>query len=278
MLVDHLVSVFSDIRAGIRLAVRSGFFSLAIWVLLALIAALFLAAEFSSRQPATVALDVGLSIIRILVPIYSVLMVQELVTREFERKLYLTALTYPRPRAHWLLGRLCAVALLSFFLFLAMSIVLLVLVNILPNNYDQLTPVSLGVPYFVTLGFSLVDLIVVISIALLLSVSTTTPTFVLIGTLGFVLIARSYMPIIQLLQGADYLVEKLANPKLYKDSLHVLNFIVPDLGTMDVRMIALYNRMEFLPAQWPFLLAGALAYSFALIGISIWRVNTREFN
>lgn len=266
----------SDLKIGIKLAFRSGYIVLALWMLFALAAGCFVAAEFSSRQPATVVLDVGISIIRLLVPVYSVLMLQELVTREFDRKLYLSSLAFPRPRHQWLLGRLFSVLLLSFSLFLLLSIELAALVKTLPGGYTQNTPVSLGLPYAATLLFSLVDLIVAVSIALLLAVTTQTPAFVLIGTLGFVLIARSYMPIIQLLQGADYLVEKFADPKLYKDSLHLLNFVLPDLGALDIRMVALYNKFEFIPGHWVFLLIAALSYSSALVFLSIWRLNTRK--
>ena len=130
----------------------------------------------------------------------------------------------------------------------------------------------------VTLLFAAVDIAVVLAIATLLAVSTTTPSFVLIGTLGFVLIARSYMPILQLMQGADYLVDKIADPRLYKDSLSLLNFVLPDLGTLDVRMIALYDKMEFLPGHWLLLLGATLAYAVALLSLAVWRLNTREFN
>jgi Cu-processing system permease protein len=206
------------------------------------------------------------------------LLVQELISREFERKLYLSALSYPRPRALWLLGRLAAIGIMALALLAVMSVLLAGLVHFVSGTYAQATPVSLGIPYIVTLIFAAADLMVVVALAVLVAVSTTTPSFVLIATLGFVIIARSYMPIIQLLQGADYLVEKMADPRLYKESLSLLNFVLPDLGTLDVRMIALYNKMQFLPPQWHLLLSSVLAYSVALIGLATWRLNTRQLN
>lgn len=272
------ISALADIKTGLKLAFRAGFFTLAIWLLLSFALVVLVAAEFSARQPATVALDVGLSFIRLAFPVYAVLLVQELLTREFERRLHLTSLTYPRPRLFWLLGRLSAIGAILLCLQLITAILLAALVRYVAGSYEQATPVALGLPYVITHAFAAVDLLVVLAIATLLAVSTTTPSFVLIGSLGFVLIARSYMPIIQLLQGADYLVDKIADPKLYKDSLNALSFVLPDLGTLDVRMIALYGKMEFLPGHWPLLLGATLAYAIAMISLAVWRLNKREFN
>jgi Cu-processing system permease protein len=268
----------SDLKTGLLLAVRAGSLKLGGGLLVALLIVVLVAAEFSARQVATVAMDVGLSFIRLVFAIYAVLLVQELIAREFDRRLHLTSLTYPRSRSAWLLGRLGAIGLILTGLVALAAAELALLVVYVGGSYEQATPVGLGVPYLVTLGFALVDLLVVTAIATLLAVTSVTPSFVLVGTLGFVLIARSYMPIIQLLQSADYLVDKIADPRLYKDSLTLLSFLLPDLGTLDVRMIALYNKMAFMPSQWGWLLASALAYAVALLCISIWRLNRREFS
>lgn len=271
-------SVKADVMVGLLLSFRAGFGALALWLLVTLALIVLVAAEFSARQPATVALDVGLSVIRLAFPVFSILLVQELITREFERRLHLTTLTYPRPRFHWLAGRLIAIGQILLCLLIVAGGLLALLVQYVSSSYDQSTPVVLGLPFVVTLAFAGIDLLVVCAIATLLAVSFTTPSFVLIGTLGFVLIARSYMPIIQLLQGGDYLVDKIADPRLYKESLNLLNFLLPDLGTLDVRMIALYNKWDFLPGQWPLLLCATFAYVVALISLAIWRLNTRQLN
>ncbi len=268
----------ADVRISLKLAYQAGFLTLIIWVLLSFVTVVLGASEFSARQPATVALDVGLSFIRLILPGFMILLVQELVTREFDRRLCLISLTYPRPRSIWFFGRLIAVGIVVLFLLLLLAVTLAAIVQCVSRSYEQATLVSLGVPYLVTLGFIIVDLAVVLAITALLAVTTTTPSFVLIGAIGFVLIARSYMPIIQLLQGADYLVDKFANPKLYSDSLNVLNLFFPDLGTLDVRMIALYNKMDFLPGHWLPLLFSAILYSAALIALAVWRINRRSFS
>lgn len=273
-----LVSLSSEVKISFRLIFRAGFGLLAFWLLAAMAVVVLVAAEFSARQPATVALDVGISFIRLALPVLVVLMVQELVAKEFDRKLYLTSLTYPRARTRWLIGRIVAVALLLFFLLAVMGGLLAGLVSHVSGTYSQGTSISLKFPYLLTLLFLAVDLFLALAIASFFAVTTTTPSFVLIGTLGSVLIARTYMPIIQLLQDADYLVKKIADPKLYKESLSALNFVLPDLGTLDVRMIALYNKMAFLPGHWAMLVSGVLAYAVALISLAAWRMNARQFS
>jgi hypothetical protein len=100
----------------------------------------------------------------------------------------------------------------------------------------------------------------------------------LLGVLGFVLIARSYTPLIELLSANPYVVQDFADPRLYQDSVGLLALILPDLGRLDVRMIALYNDMAFLPDDWPLLIVATLAYCAVLLGLSIWVLNKREFN
>lgn len=271
-------SLLADFNLGARIARRSRLASIALWVIATLVASVFLAAQFSARQPATVALDVGISVIRLTLPLLAILLAQELFTREFERKLYLSSFTYPRPRHQWLLGRVAATLLLGVGLLLLMGLLLALLTMAIGHSYAQTTPVALGLPYLATLAFIAVDLLVTIAIATLLAISATTPSFVLLGTVGFVVIARSYTPIIELLRSNPYVVDKLADPRLYQDSLGLLAFALPDLGRLDVRMVALYDRMAFLPADWPLLLAATLAYVAALLGLAVWVLDKREFN
>ncbi len=133
-------------------------------------------------------------------------------------------------------------------------------------------------PYLVTLSMLGLDMLVVLAIAGLLSVMASSFAFVLLGTIGFTLIARSYMSVVQLLQNNSYLVEKIADPQLYQNSLSSLAFFLPDLGSLDVRMISLYGKMSLLPDNLWYLVATALTYSVGLIAIAVWQLNRREFN
>jgi ABC-type transport system involved in multi-copper enzyme maturation permease subunit len=267
-----------DLHSSLRISIHARFPSISLWLIAALAVTALLAAQFSARQPSTVALDVGLSLMRLTLPLLVILLVQELFVRELERKLYLNSFAYPRARVWWLLGRVGAIVLLSVGVLVIMGLVLAGLTSLVGSNYEQTTPVSLGLPYAITLFFIATDLLVVIALACLLAVAATTPSFVLIGTIGFVLIARSYTPIIELLRNSPYVVEQFADPRLYQDSLGLLAFILPDLGRLDVRMIALYDKITFIPADWPLLLGATLAYVIALLGLAVWLLNKREFN
>jgi len=268
----------ADLFSANRIVIRSRLLSVPIWLVLALIAGTLMAASFSARQPATVALDTGISIIRLALPLWIVLLSQELFSHEFERKLYLTSLTYPRPRIQWLLGRLVTITLFGLALLAIMSLVLATITHFASGNYEQGTPVSLGIPYITTLFFIAVDMLVTITMASLIAISASTSTFILIGTFGFVLIARGYTPIIELLKNNPNAVSSFADPRLYQDSLGLLSFLLPDLGRLDIRMTALYDKMAFLPTDWPLLLLATLAYASVLGALSAWIINKREFS
>lgn len=265
---------FSDFLSGLRLALRAHYLWLAGCSLLALALAALLAAQFGGRQPATVALDVGLSVMRLLLPLVLVLMTQELLSREFDRRYYLNSLTYPRPRHRLLLGRFLAVAGLTQGLLLAMALFLAILVWLIGQRGVQGTPVALDHHYLITIGFIGVDLLQLTALACLLAVLASTPSFVLIGTFGFMLVARSYGAIVELLSSNAGVV---VNAEGYRASLGVLGYLLPDLGALDLRMLALYGKPEFLPADWPWLLLSNLAYAFALLALAVWALQRKRF-
>ena len=269
------IPAIADLKLAAQLAIRARFLLIGFWFLFAIGIIVLMAAQFSGRQPSTVALDMGLSSIRLALPVMLALLMQELFSKEFERRYYLSSLSYPRPRYALLLGRFIAAYGLIIAMLVAMGILLAVLLHVIGLGYAQATPVSLGLPYTTTMLFIAVDLLVIAAIATLLAVFATTPGFVLIGTLGFMLIARSYSAIIDLLQRDSYVV---GNPEMYQQSLGLLGYVLPDLGALDVRMIALYDNMGFLPADWPVLVATAILYSSLLLGISLWLFNKRRFN
>lgn len=260
---------------GLRLALRARFFSLSIWLLIALATIVLIAAQFSGRQPATVALDVGLSAIRIALPIVIVLLVQELFTREFDRRYFLTSLAYPRPRHRMLLGRFVAAFTLVVALLIVMSLVLMLLVWFVGRDYAQTTPVALDHHYLLTIVFIALDLFVILSMACLLAIVASTPSFILIGTLGFVIVARSFSTIIILLTQQQELV---SNPEAYRHSLGILSYLLPDLGALDIRGTALYGIMIFLPSDWALRILSVLSYGAALIGMSLWALQRKRFS
>lgn len=265
-----------DFITGLWLAWRARLFTVLFWIGVVLVVAVLLAAQFSGRQPATVALDIGLSVIRLGLPLLIILLVQELFTREFDRRYYLTSLTPPQPRYRFLLGRFSALIALTLGAVIILGIILAALIAYLSHyGYQQSTSVNLGIPYVVTLLFAIIDLFVIASLALVISIVAVTPSFVLIGTLGFLLVARSYSGIITLLKNEQYVVD---NPEFYQSSLSILYYLLPDLGALDVRRISLYDKWEFLPTDWPGLLVTTLSYALALLALSIWLFKRKQFN
>lgn len=264
----------SNLSTGVHLAFRARFGWLTGGSLLVLALAAFLAAQFSGRQPATVAMDVGLSVIRLLLPLVSVLMIQELLSREFDRRYFLNTLSYPHPRYNLLIGRFIAVAILTLGLLLLLAGTLGLLAWLIGGSYEQSTPIALGSHYFVTIGFVGLDLLLLTAVATLLAVVASTPSFVLIGTFGFMLIARSFGAIVELLTRNAAVV---GDAESYRSGIGLLSYLLPDLGALDVRTITLYGRMELLPADWSWLVLSTLTYTVSLLALAVWALQRKRF-
>ncbi|QTN48483.1 hypothetical protein EQ836_11665 [Ectopseudomonas mendocina] len=236
---------------------------------------MLLSAYFGGRQPVTVALDVGISTIRLLLPLLIVLLVQDLLSREFDKRYYLNSLTYPRARSSLAFGRFVAVLSLVWGLLLVVGLLQVGLVQLIGSFFSQAAPVALGGGYLIVMFFLSLDLLVLTTLATLLAVVASTPSFVLIGTFGFMVVARSYGAIVELLSRDAGLV---SNAEGYRAGLGVLGYLLPDLGALDVRMIALYGKVDFLPADWPWLLASSLGYASALLALAIWALQRKRFS
>lgn len=266
--------IIHDVLTGLRLALKAKFAWMAAGTLLVVALVVLLSAYFGGRQPATVAMDVGFSTIRLLVPLLIVLLLQELLSHEFDRRYYLSSLTYPRARSGLLLGRFLAVLALVLGLLLALGLLLTGLVHFIGGIYPQATALALGQPSLIVFAFMALDLLVLAALATLLAVVASTPSFVLIGTFGFMLVARSYGAIVELLSSNVGVVD---NPEGYRSGLGVLAYFLPDLGVLDVRMIVLYGKMEFLPVDWPWFLLSNLAYTFCLLALAVWALQRKRF-
>ena len=265
---------FQHIRLATHLAIGTRLTGLVAALTAFFLVTVWLAAQFSARQPATIALDTGLSVLRLALPLLAVLLLQELISREFDRKLYLSSLTYPRPRHHFLLGRVAAIGVLLLGLLAILAVVLAGLTTWIGQDYAQATPPDLGLPYLVTIAFIALDLLVVLPIGTLIAVATTTPSFVLIGTLGFMLVARSYSAIVALLTRDATLV---SNADSYQSSLSLLGYLLPDLAALDVRMISLYGQWQFLPEDWALRVLATVAYAAALLALAVWTLKRKQF-
>lgn len=268
------MSVLSGSSLGIRLALKAHFLSIVLGFMGFMLLAVVLAAQFSGRQPASVALDVGLSVMRLALPLVIVLVVQELISREIERRYYLSSLSFPSTRARFLLSRFGSAIVMCLAVLLVWSVALALTVWMLSQGYEQATPVALAGHYVITVLFTGLDMLLLMTLATLLAVTASTPSFVLIGTYGFMLVARSFGAIIELLTRSSYVV---GDAEQYRAGIGLLGYLLPDLGALDVRMITLYGRWEFLPQDWPWLLLSSLGYSIALLALAVWALNRKRF-
>ena len=269
-----MIFFVADFRLAILLIVRSR-----LWVIAASLAGLlaafaWLSAQFSPRQPATVALDVGLSFIRLVVPVVALLQIQDLLAREVDRRQILTSLTYPRSRASFLVARYAAVTAVSAVLTLLLAALLAAMVKLAGSSYQQATPVALGLPYVITVAGALLDFAVVTAFAAALAAVATTPNLVLLGGVGFMIATRSASTIVQLIEHDREVVE---GAQWYQLGLQWVQWILPDLAALDVRPIALYGKMELLPhAMWaPVLMA--LGYVALMLIFACLRFERRQF-
>jgi Cu-processing system permease protein len=102
-----------------------------------LVGVAYLSASFSPRQPRTVALDVGLSGLRVSLILFALFWVQELVGREIERRTVLFSLTYPVARGNYVLGRYLGVIGLLALAALLLGLLLWVAVRTTGGDYQQ---------------------------------------------------------------------------------------------------------------------------------------------
>lgn len=230
---------------------------------------------FSGRQPQVVALDLGLSFIRFFVAIFGVLLIQELVAKETERRYVFTSLTYPCVRSTFLIGRFLAVYVLSLATLVAMMAALAVVVHLFGFEYGQKTPVNVGGLLLLVSAFVATDVFVVLAFSTLLAVVASVPGLVLLLSAGFMIVARGWSAILSLLQseGAD-----LGFSEQYREGVSWLRYLLPDLGGLDVRAVALYDDIALLPAGSGDILLASLAYGFFLLAIACLRFERRQFN
>lgn len=234
-----------------------------------------LSSLFSGRQPATVALDIGFSFLRLLTPVMIALMAQELISREFDRRFYLISMTYPLSRPYWLIGRV-AVLFLGVALFvLVVGLLLSGVVSVVGEGYAQRTPPNLAWAYWLSMSFFLLDCFVVVCFSCFLAVSASTSSFVLIGSLGFVMIARGWSSIVDLLESQGGLV---VGQEGYAVGLRGVGYLFPDLGSLDIRGVSLYGSWEFFPGNWHSLIVAHICYGFAFLALGIYFLKVKRLS
>lgn len=265
----------SSIRLCIDLAWKAKFWLVSSWLIATLVAIVILSAQFSGRQPATVGLDVGISFIRIYMTVLIAMLSQELLSKELERRYYLYSLSYPISKESMLFMRMISIYFIALLVLLFSMLVLASTVTFISSTYEQSKPISLGGHYLIVFSFLAFDLAVISAFSGLLAVVSKTPGFVLIGTLGFAILSRSYSSVISLLGGDRIVVD---DPERYQEALSVLGYILPNLGLLDVRQVSLYGDLSFLPDNVFAVLVSPAIYLAIVILLAVWVFKKRRLN
>lgn len=261
----------SSWRSGFRDRIFLSVFALGV----ALVALAYLSASFSPRQPATVALDVGLSGLRVSLVLFAVTLVQDLVGREVERRSIVLALSYPVHRSSYLIGRYLGILALTAVATLVLGFLLWIAVMLSALHYDQQFRVSLGLAYWATLFGVWADVAVVAAFTLWIATLSTVTMLPLVLGILFAIAGRAVGAVFDFLtSGADGQPDLVTS---FGPALDAIRWILPDLSRLDWRVWPMYGVLP--DAQTIVLsLLMVLAYSLAMIGFSVYVFSRREFS
>jgi Cu-processing system permease protein len=263
--------VLSSWRSGFRGKTFLGVFILGV----ALVGVAYLSASFSPRQPRTVALDVGLSGLRFSLVLFAIVLVQELVGREIDRRSVVLTLSYPVPRSSYLIGRYLGVLLLTAVAAIILALLLWIAVLLAGVHYEQQFRVELGWPYWIAVGGVWLDVAVVTAFSFwIASLSTVAMLPFALGAL-FAIAGKALGPMADYLaQGAGGQDDLVAS---YGPLLDAIRWLLPDLSRLDWRVWPMYGSA---PDELTIGLAllMALAYVGVMIGLAIHFFARREFS
>lgn len=242
---------------------------------LLLLGVAWLAASFSPRQPQAIALDVGFSCLRFTLLLAVLFWVQELVGREIERKTVLFVLSYPVPRWQFLLGRYIGVVSLAAATLAILGLGLAGASWLAGSSYHQQLPLEMGLPYYTTLFYLWLDVCVVAAFTILVASVSTTPMLSFSLGAAFAVASHALGPVLRYLrQGADGQDALVTH---YLPVLSVSEWLIPDLGRLDLRAWPLYGQA---PAPDYLLMGAVLAGSFVVLALMLAMAvfARREFN
>ena len=260
---------------SLLIAWRSRYQVIVCCLYLLLIGVAYGSSQFSGRQPATVAMDVGISFLKLSLPLLIALLFQDLISKEFERRYFLYSLSYPFNRSRFIISRFMAVFSIVLAALFFGALLLQLFVAFVESTYDQARSVSLGLEYWIAVCFVALDLLVIASVSLLLAVVAKTPGFVLLGTIGFSIVARSYGAILDLLSGNIIIVERQEE---YRSTLGLIRILLPDLGALDMRHIALYDDVSYFPANFGIGLISVTFFCIAVLSLSMFLFKRRRLD
>nr|WP_197053802.1 ABC transporter permease subunit [Chitinibacter sp. ZOR0017] len=241
---------------------------------LALIACAWLAAAFSARQPQAVALDVGISAIRIAMTLVCLSWAQELIGKEIEKRTVFFVLAYPHPRSSYVLGRYLGIITMALISLMLLTTLLIGIVHMASWGYQVPHQLQLGLPLFTNMLLMWLDLCLVTAVAVTIALASTTSLMPLLCGLGFAIAARMIGPMSNYIsQGADG-DEKLQAQ--FSPILSKLVWLLPDLDRLDVRIWPLYGAApDMMTLAWS--IVASLTYTGLILSAGILFFNRRDF-
>lgn len=256
-------------RAGLRSRSIQGVLVLGVL----LVGVAYLSASFSPRQPRTVALDVGLSGLRVSLILFALFWVQELVGREIERRTVLFSLTYPVARGNYVIGRYLGVVGLLALAALLLGLLLWVAVRTTGGDYQQAFVIAAGLPYWATVAGLWLDAAVVAAFALWLATLSTVPMLPLALGLAFAVGGKSLGAVAEYLaKGADGDAELMR----FAPFIDAIQWVLPDLSRLDWRAWPMYGLApDTLAVALSLLLA--TFYAALLLAMAVAVFSRREF-
>lgn len=231
-----------------------------------------LGTNFSARHPQTLALDLGLSLQRIVLSFFSIYWVQEFLAKDIENKTVISMLAYPSPRWHYLLGRYQGIMAMSALSILVIALLLVSALSLFQTGYRQATPIDLGLPFIATCFYQFVDIAVLVAFTTLIATISTTPFLPMACGLLFTICGHSLGPTIDILLQDRSLLE---NQDIYRQMLEASKYILPNLDVLDIRAWALYGAIPSNGFVWPLIMASGYAGACLLIAVN--RFNARQF-
>lgn len=259
----------STIRSGIRS--RGVHVALAIGLCLMFVA--LLSGYFSPRQPMTVALDVGLSGVRISLALLALFWLQETVGREVDRKTILFVLAYPVPRSAYVLGRFFGIICLLGLASIIDGLLLWLTAFWAGGLYDQEQAVLLGLPFWLTICGIWLDVSVVLAFGMLLNCLSTVAILPFMLGLAFAIAGKGLGAALEYIgRGADGDEELVMQ---FAPVLEKIQWVMPDLSRLDWRAWPLYGiPIDGDAIFWS--VALALGYIGTLLALAVFVFSRRE--
>lgn len=264
--LHFLVALKSGLRShGMRLILILGVF---------LMFVAFLAAAFSLRQPLIIAMDVGLSGIRITALLLALFWVQEVFSKDVENKTVLFMLAYPLPRWHYVLGRYAGILALSALAVLVQGLLLQGVVMLSAWGYADSSVPHGWLPYALTLGGIFLDIAVVTAFAVLLAVVAETPFLPVVIASAFAIAARGLGSVLDYLRYSPRASSEEVTG--YLPWLEMLQWVMPSLDRLDWRNTVLYGVWP-VPAEFGWSILMAAFYLLLCLGLAMMLFERRQF-